>query len=246
MNENTHLNQLKTYRIAGYCALVSALFIVAGLVWLLVFPQPAAQSSLSERLHFIGRNPLNWVVPFYCLIVISLLQLPIGMAFYRITRQENSFFAHLGSILGFMSMLIILQKSFILVSAIPRMARLFTTTQDELLKYSNIANFNSGGLIQLHSFSFSEIVLGISLLGGACFLFGLSLIRALKFRGVVGWLLLLTGVFSFIGLIGYLGEIKIVQAGTLLQLLLYFSTLLVLFPLFQQEIMNHQPKTGKS
>jgi hypothetical protein len=222
------------YQTASYLALVSALLIIGGLVCLIIFPMPDAQSSLSERLNFISQQPLEWSLPYSILFVWLLLQIPISIALYRLNSPKHPDLNLTATILGTLGILLLLHTTFLHISAIPRMAEIFTTTGDELLKYAMIANFNGDGLIQAHSFSFSQMILAMVLLGGMFLLVGISLMLSAKLSKVIGWLLFLAGIFSVVGLAGYLAREDLLEMAFLVQVFLYFSALLLMFPMFQQ------------
>jgi len=246
MYENSFGNKAILYRVASYCALASVLLILLGLTLFILFPMPAALSSLSERLNFIARHSLEWRLPFFNVLIFILVQLPIAVGLFFLTRDKNGHLPLFAAIFGLMAFYIALQSTFTLVSAVPQMAKIFASTGDELLKFAIIANFNNGGLIQLHSFSFSYLILSVTLFGVMGLLFGIGLFQSLKLSRVVGWLLFWAGIFSLVGLVGYLAERRIIQLGYLVQIFIYFSTLMIMFPMFQHEAQLNQVISKKN
>jgi len=223
------------YRTTSYLALASALLIIGGLVCLILFPAPDARMSLSERLNFIAHQPLEWSLPYFILVIWLLLQFPIITAFHQWNSTKYPNLTFTATIFGSLGILLLLHTAFLQISAIPRMAEIFVSTGDELLKYAMISNFNGDGLIQAHSFSFSEAVLGMFLFGGMLLLTGISLMRSAKLAKGIGWLLLLAGIFSCVGLSGYLAREALLEIAFMVQFFLYFCSLLILFPMFQQQ-----------
>lgn len=235
MQREAFANRRGFFRVTSYLVLASALLIIGGLVCLIIFPVPEAQSSLSERLHFISQQTLEWSLPYFLLFIFLLLQFPVIIALYRLNSQNFRDLNLIGSILGVLGILLLLQTTFLQFSAIPRMAKIFVTTGDELLKYAMIANFNGDGLIQAHSFSFGQIILGAVFLGGMYLLQGIGLIQMDRLPKVMGWLLFSAGIFSVLGVVGYLAQKQLLEIAFLIQFFLYFSALLIMFPMFQHE-----------
>ncbi|MCI0512067.1 DUF4386 domain-containing protein [candidate division KSB1 bacterium] len=240
MYEEMIKSQVMVYRVAAYIAIIAAMLIFLGLVGLLIFPFPDAQSSLSERLHFIAKNLVVWRLQFSILFLVVMCQIPIIWGFYHLTRRQNSMNASLAVILGFLAVSIVLQQIFGLVIAIPKMAKIYAITGDELLKYSILANFNAWGLIQTHSLSYSAVLLACFLFGLMNLLFGLNLLRSLKLVRIIGWLLFGAGCFSGLGLIGLSVDMRVIEIGFLVQLALYFSALILMFPMFRHEAFLNQ------
>jgi len=245
MYQDLAKNKASIYQFASYTALISALLIIFTVIFLAISPTPDYQSSLSERLNFIAQHQFNWIIPNLAIFLIFLFQLPLIMGFYFLTRPTHFLNATLSFILGLFSIIICIQNSFFLISAIPKMAKIFITTQDELLKYSIIANFNSWGLIQAHSLNLGQMIFGLTLYGMMGLLFGLSLFKGIKLIRITGGLLILAGFFSSIGFLGYLIDNSIIQIGILVQIFIYFGAYLVMYQMFRHEAFMNKAISEK-
>lgn len=223
------------YRLTSYLALASALLIIGGLVCLILFPAPDARMSLSERLTFIAHQPLEWSLPYFILVIWLLLQFPIISALHQFNSTKYPNLTFTATVFGSLGILLLLHTAFLQISAVPRMAEIFVSTGDELLKYAMISNFNGDGLILAHSFSFGQTVLGMFLFGGMFLLTGIGLMLSTKLTKIIGWLLFLAGIFSCVGLAGYLAREALLEIAFIIQFFLYFCTLLIMFPTFQQQ-----------
>ncbi len=240
MPEEIFRNKASLYRLASYAALISGLLILASLVLLVIFPTPEIRGSLSEKLTFIANHYWCWTVPFTLIFVVFLLQIPVILGFYIFTRQNNFLSSTFGIIAGIISSLINLQIIFNLITSIPKMAKLFMTTGDELLKYSIIANFSDWGLIQTYSLSLGQLLLGLFLAGMMMILFGISLFKSIKLPQVIGWMFMIGGTFSVIGFLGYIANNKYIQMAYIIQIFFYFCSLLIMFPMFHHETKMYQ------
>jgi hypothetical protein len=240
MPEEIFKNKASLYRLSSFAALISGLFILASLVLLVIFPTPELNSSLSEKLIFIANHFWSWVLPFTLLFIVIILQIPIIFAFYILTRQNNFLLSTFGLLAGIVSSFINLQIIFNLITSIPRMAKLFISTGDELLKYSIIASFSDWGVIQMHALSLGQLLLGFFLAGVMMLMFGISLFKSMKLPRIVGWVLFIAGGFSMVGFVGYLINNKYVELAFIIQIFFYFCSLLIMFPLFQNEATMYQ------
>jgi hypothetical protein len=235
MFELSTSQKVNVYRAAGLCALIAVIFFLIGLVLAIFYSLPDMQASLSERLHFIARHEIVWKIQFLLIFLFFFLQIPVLYGFYGISHRHYPGIVLWGLVLGVIALIICLQNSFALVSAIPRMAKIYVTTNDELLKYAIVANFNGNGFIQLHSVSFSEMILGWSLLGGFHLLSGIALLKSLKLQRLIGLFLLFAGAFSILGFMGHVINYSYLEMAIPVQILFYLIGLGLAVPVFYQE-----------
>lgn len=235
MFDLTANQKIKFYRIVSLCALLAVIFFVAAGILAIFMSLPAVQSSLNERLNFIAQNYIIWKILFFLVFMFWVLQLPCWFGLFQLAQRHLSHLVFWSMVLGGIGALLCMQSIYPLATAIPRMAKIYVTTNDELLKYSIFANFNSSGLLQMHSLSFSQTFLGLAFLACAGIFSGISLLKTLKLTKITGIILLISGSLGLIGFIGHLIENQIIEMAAIGQIFFYFCALIPAGIVFYQE-----------
>jgi len=223
------------FKVSGFCALIAAFLILIWFISLFTLPQPDRQNSIEENLLFVANHTAAWISGPLILFFFTLIQIPILIALFLLTRRLQYFLAHLGGIVGLIYIIFCSQTYFRLFSAIPRLARIYATTKHEIEKYAIIANFDGWGHLNSHSLAYNLDILGYTFLGLMCILFGVSLLSPIKLRTLAGWLLLVSGFINILGIIGYIIRHSTVELGIIAAAVFYFIACIAMFPMFFQE-----------
>ncbi|MBN1351536.1 DUF4386 family protein [candidate division KSB1 bacterium] len=243
--EYTKINAF-IFKLSAIFSLVAAGLILVWFISFFLLPQPDAQNSIEENIIFVANHPLEWSVGPFIMFLFTLIQVPIIVGIFSLTRRLQYFLSNLAGISGLVYFIFCSQTYFRLFTSTLRLARQFTATGNDLEKYALIANFNGWGHLNGHSFAFNHDMLGSTFLGITCILFGVSLISSIKLRTLTGWLLLTSGFLSILGTIGYILQHKAVEMGTLVAAAFYFFSCIAMFPMFSQESQVLQSIASKN
>lgn len=233
------------FTISGICALIAAFLILLWFISLFVLSQPDPQNSIEEKILFVVNHPVAWVSGPLIMFLYTLIQIPIIIGLFLLTKRLQYFGANLGGIMGLIYIIFCSQTYFRLFTAIPRLARIYATCNNELEKYVITANFNGWGHLSSNSLAYNLDVLGYTFLGLMCILFGINLVSSIKLRTLTGCLLLISGFLSILGIIGYIIRHPTVEMGILAFHAVYFIACVVMYPMFHQETQILKATAGK-
>lgn len=223
------------FKISSICSIILAVLFLTWVISLFAITQPDAQNSPEENLRFVAKYTWQFCSGPFIMFLFTLIQIPIIISLFLLTRRSQYLLSNLGGIMGLIYIIFCSQTYFRLFTAIPRLARIYTTSGNELEKYAIIANFNGWGHLNSHSLALNQDMLGYTFLGFMCILFGISLIGSIKLRSLAGWLLLTGGFVSMLGIIGYIIQHSIVELGSIAAGVIYFFACIAMIPMFFQE-----------